>query len=99
MIEKHKCICGEIAIYWYAPASDATFNRYFCDNCVPRGCTCNHHHVESDDQIPDLPTEEDKPFIWIEENLIWTHVDKSGREYPCVEYWYDIEGYEIEVLL
>ncbi len=46
---------------------------YYCDNCVPRGCSCN---IDPD------TLEEDK--------------DHLGRLYPCCEYWFDDQGFNIE---
>lgn len=102
MKEFEKCNCGNIATWWYAPASDREYgNRYYCDNCVHRGCSCNHRYVDVDAyhpplDNPDIPTEKDKPWIWIEEGKIWTNVDSKGREYPCCEYFYEEEGFEKE---
>jgi hypothetical protein len=31
-----------------------------------------------------------------EEKTHWCHIDEKGREYPCVEYWYDEEGWDSE---
>lgn len=97
---KELCKCGNIAVYFYMPATDRDFgNRYFCEDCVSRGCSCNHRYVDVNAyhpplDNPDMPSEKDKPFKWIEENKIWTHVDDQGREYPCVEYDYEEEGYD-----
>ena len=30
--------CSEYAVWVYMPAEH---EGYFCDNCVPRGCSCN----------------------------------------------------------
>jgi len=32
-----KCKC-KIAVWTYLPSED---DRYYCDDCVPRGCSCN----------------------------------------------------------
>lgn len=94
-----KCDCGKIAIWEYAPGFSSGRNPFFCDDCVPRGCSCNHHFVDKNSYHPpleqdELPTKEDHPIKWIEEGKIWCHVDDQGREFPCVEYWYDIDGFE-----
>ena len=101
-MNKELCDCGKIASYWYAPASSSNENRFYCDDCVPRGCSCNNHrYIDVNTYEPpldkeDLPTEEDLPIKWIEEGKIWCHVDMQGREYPCCEFWYEEEGWEIE---
>ena len=35
---KHRCVCGKIATWQYAPSDR---DAYCCDDCVPRGCSCN----------------------------------------------------------
>lgn len=98
-MEFELCDCGKKAIWVYAPGFASGESPYFCDDCVPRGCSCNHHYVKQEAydpplDKPDLPTEKDNPIKWIEENKIWVHLDEKGREYPCVEYWYDEDGFE-----
>lgn len=98
-INKELCECGKVAQWIYMPGS----SQYYCDNCVSRGCNCNHEHVynndlqeESADITTNLPTEDDIPFKWIEDGKKWTRVDSQGREYPCVEYVYCEDGFEKE---
>lgn len=103
-MEKELCKCNKVALWWYAPATDQeTMNRYYCDDCVPRGCECNHEYVDQNFDRPDelpriLPNlpEEDEKFIWIEENKIWAHIDDKGRKWPCVEFWYEENGWDID---
>jgi hypothetical protein len=80
-MSKELCKCGSLAVWDYLPG-----NSYYCDNCVPRGCSCNYHHNE----LPDI---EDYPFKWVDDNT-WVRVDEQGREYPCVEYDYDCDGFD-----
>lgn len=92
---KELCNCGKVAVWLYMPATNNPRRPFFCEDCVPRGCTCNHYHIG--ESIPlNLPTESDKPYIWIEPNLVWTRVDDKGRQWPCVEYDYEEEGYDID---
>ena len=36
----HKCgCCNKMATWLYLPSSGGM--NFFCDDCVPRGCTCN----------------------------------------------------------
>ena len=100
MIEKHSCDCGKKALWWYAPATNDTSNRYFCDECVPRSCSCNYRYVNVDAYSPpldepDMPTVADEPYVWIEPDVLWVHVDDRGRQHPCVEFWYDEDGYAV----
>lgn len=46
MICKEACIvCGELAIWAYGPKAGS-----YCDNCVPRGCSCNFYPVSEDSE-------------------------------------------------
>lgn len=93
---KELCDCGAISVWCYMPGFSSGCNPYFCDDCVPRGCECNHYSTRDEDYIPEggfSPTEDDGRFKWISET-IWTHIDEKGREYPCCEYMYDEEGFE-----
>lgn len=65
--------CNEKAVWYYGPRTEQ-----YCDDCVPRGCSCNlepvdgdHHNLDSDN--------------WKEE------VDDQGRLFPCCEYIYYTE--------
>lgn len=41
-LKGQRCDCGKVADWFYVPTHDAhEFNDYACDNCVPRGCSCN----------------------------------------------------------
>ena len=100
-----KEICGtckkKVAIWCYMPGFSSGENPHFCNDCVPRGCECNHRYVDVNTYEPpleneDLPTEKDKPIKWIEEGKVWCTVDEQGREFPCCEFWHDEDGWEIE---
>lgn len=97
---KYKCKCNNIATWDYLPGSD---NDVFCDECVPRGCSCNHKYVDINThepplEKPDLPDGlEDKDWKWLdEEKTHWCYIDDQGREFPCVEFSYDPDGIDIE---
>lgn len=92
---KKYCDCGKLAIWCYLPGFGKDINPYACDDCVPRGCSCNQEWVDEDYNETGLlnqnqPTESDKPYIWVEEGKIWSHVDEQYREPPCCEWGYDI---------
>lgn len=98
---KEVCDCGEMATWLYMPSYEGGGNPYHCDDCVPRGCECNNHYVDVNTyhpplDFPDLPTKNDNPIKWIKEEEIWCSVDELGREYPCCEFTYDKEGFEID---
>ena len=89
---KDLCDCGKVAVWCYLPGYCNGDNPNHCDDCVPRGCTCNYHSIqeEYDDQPEGV---EGVDYKWISET-IWTEIDDQGREYPCVEYDYDEDGWE-----
>lgn len=56
MTAKAKCqTCGALAVWELAPAD--SFGEY-CDDCVPRGCSCNV--IDYDDPRPDAPQHTDE---------------------------------------
>ena len=81
-MSKIKCECGKIAVWIYMP-SDSDDYPYYCDDCVPRGCSCNCYPKDDDYDNSD-------PDNWIEE------LDEKGRKQPCCEYEYFEEGFEEE---
>jgi len=64
---KHK------AVWWYAPSTDDHRLRLACDECIPRGCSCNQELI-SEDLNPKDP------------NSYYGPTDEQGREYPCCEW-------------
>jgi hypothetical protein len=102
-MSKELCDCGKVAIWDYVPGYSEGGNSYSCDDCVPRGCDCNHRYVDVNAyhpplENPDLPEgDEEKDWKWLdEEETHWCNIDEEGREYPCAEYWYDEEGWDID---
>ena len=70
------CICGKNATWSYMPgASD------YCDDCVPRGCSCNLEPKPKFDYIETYEEEPHNPEHWQKAK------DDKGRELPCCEYW------------
>jgi hypothetical protein len=68
------CIeCGKKAVWSYVPG----FENY-CDDCVPRGRSCNSEL--KDDVDYDSPEASD-PKSYVE------RLDDRGRRYPCCEYF------------
>jgi hypothetical protein len=68
---------------------------------VPRGCSCNHEYVDPNAYTgpldePNTPPSDRTDWKWVEEGKVWCSVDDHDREYPCCEFWYDREGWEIE---
>lgn len=87
-------------VWCYEPGYLSGNSPYFCDDCVPRGCSCNHRYIDINAYHPPLNNPdypegiENKDWKWIEKDKVWTDIDEKGREYPCVEYFYEEEGWE-----
>lgn len=99
---KELCDCGKVATWCYAPGFGSGKNPHLCDDCVNRGCSCNHYSIDVNAYHPPLNAPilpegiEGKDWKWIEPDKIWCDIDELGREYPCCEYMYSPEGWEIE---
>lgn len=93
-MDKELCDCGKVAVWSYGPGYSSGNNPNHCDDCVPRGCSCNHRSVlEEYSNEPEGVEGED--YKWIDQTT-WTPIDEKGREFPCAEYFYDGDGWEIE---
>ena len=94
-----KCDCGKLATWTYMP-SNIMAHPFWCDDCVNRGCSCNHNHVGSSydfqDGEPDLSEDgvEGVNWKWIKKGKIWATIDEKGREWPCCEFDYEEEGFD-----
>ena len=83
---KLKCKCGKIAVWMYGPGSkDGDGDA--CDDCVPRGCSCNA------DLKPGIDYE--SPAASLPENWV-EPLDEKSRRYPCCEWFYNVEGFDDE---
>ena len=70
------CDCGNIAKWLYMPSYDGPQrNDFYCDICVPRGCSCNTEPIDGNYDNLD-PTNWEEPL------------DDLGRKWPCCEYSY-----------
>lgn len=76
----HRCChCNKDAAWYYEPSCSG--RRFYCDDCVPRGCTCNYEYVVYEGEP------KDDNFIWHDkEHGIYETLDEKGRRYPCCEY-------------
>ena len=63
-----KCPCGKKATWLYMPGDSVA-----CDDCVPRGCSCQQEPRDGD-------WENDNPGNWFDP------VDERGLKIPCVEW-------------
>lgn len=88
---KEKCDCGKMAVWLYMPGFQDG-NDFFCEDCVPRGCECNYHSIDYE-----RVGEENVDWKFVDETRkVWTALDINGLEFPCAEYDYSPEGYDIE---
>ena len=87
-MSKKYCDCGNPAKWVYMPGFRDSENDFICDDCVPRGCSCNTYYInEGDNSTP--PTDDN--WKWLINGVTWAYIDKKGREYPCVEFEYDVD--------
>jgi len=93
-MNKELCYCNKKAVWWYMPGYSGKKEEhpFYCDEHVPRGCSCNHWCVkERKPEKKDFPV---KWFIRSDDNVYWTSIDEKGREDPCCEYDHDNDGYD-----
>lgn len=101
--------CEKIAVWLYMPGYSNGESPYSCEDCVNRGCTCNWYYTKSNDGYDEQPVGvEGKDWRWVEheaneymgkiskEDGIWESLDSNGKPWPCAEYTYDEEGFEID---
>jgi hypothetical protein len=89
---KELCECGKLAVWVYSPGFSVKAHPYFCDDCVSRGCMCNYRYIE--DEFPE--GEEGKDWIWVDDDT-FVNLDEKQREYPCVEFDWEPDGFEREI--
>jgi hypothetical protein len=102
---KEVCDCGEMATWCYMPGYSGGSSPYHCDDCVPRSCSCNEYSTVSEHYHPPggihPPIEEDGvegvDWIWTnEEKTSWANIDSKGRRWPCCEFEFEEQGFDIE---
>jgi len=87
---KWKCIsCGHIPQkgWHYVPATGDKIDYFYCDNCVPRGCSCQDELKDGIDDLSDAA---------LDPNNYVSRLDEEGRKLPCIEYWFDKNEWEEE---
>ena len=86
---KEKCYdCSQVAQWLYAPGkNDPEGVDYYCDDCVPRGCSCNLTLKDGVEEIMidlyEMNPDED----------YYQPLDENGREYPCCEFLFSEKGW------
>ena len=106
---KYLCKCGQIAEWVYMPgfSGKKEEENYFCDDCISstedEGCSCNYHYAdkgsnaEEDWEIDKPKGVENKDWRWIDKKQkSWIHLDEKGRPYPCCEYDFEKDGFDID---
>lgn len=99
---KKKCsVCKTKDAEWlYEPMGDR--KNFFCDDCVPRGCTCNIDFLEYGEPLDNKNliyyTKEDLKDGYPDDNvgskerkedsIAYEELDDKGRKEPCQEYSY-----------
>ena len=91
MLISDKChSCDNIATWVYLPVTDNPIDRYTCDEHVNRGCECNYHYTSYGETPNGI---ENVNWKWIVKDKSFVNLDDKDREYPCVEYDNEPEGY------
>lgn len=85
----HQCECGKVATWEYVPSTK--LHPYYCDDCVPRGCSCNVEYTINSPAAIENGYGEDPPtnhnnWKWIDKGISWVYTDEKGRELPCIEF-------------
>lgn len=100
--EKILCDCGKLAVWCYVPGYRDGSSPYVCDDCVNRECECGHRYIDPHSYDPPLESEdhpigiEGVDWIWVSyEKKAWQKIDEKGRPYPCCEYHYDQDGFDV----
>lgn len=103
MSNKIKCqVCNKKDAVWcYMPGHSNGIDM-FCDDCVPRGCSCNVYSIA---EFPLKGDDNTNYVFWSadiddcsnkrnDNSFYYEPVDEKGRRYPCCEYFYDEDGFE-----
>lgn len=70
--KKHRCCHCKNEAKWIVMSSSKGEYSFYCDECVPRGCTCNLCDLEFDGEPP-----KDANVIW------WTKADYENNFTKC----------------
>ena len=94
-LEPKLCSCGKLAKWLYMPGFADESTPFVCEDCIQRGCDCNHRYTNEEyPNNPDLTEDglENVGWKWIKKGKVWVSLDDKGREWPCAEYEFDTEG-------
>ena len=95
-MKKEKCLnCGKVATWAYMPGTS-----HYCDEHVPRGCSCNEYEIcvkIGGNDITENPIGiEGKDWKFGKTNTTYIELDGNGMEFPCCEYWHDENGWDLD---
>ena len=87
---------GKIATWLYMPMTDSIESPFYCDDCVPRGCSCQ---IDMDNEceltnIREQTTEEIVSYKDVRDNPRHRR-DEQDRLLPCIEFEYDEFGFDV----
>lgn len=98
-MENEICKCGEKAVWIYMPMSDR--HPYYCDECVPRGCSCNSESFDFEALYGTVSKTSDVLENLIEHKVKFRIVDNmiNGEEAPYLSHkrviYLDEQGREL----
>ena len=101
------CKCNKKDAVWLYMSGHNDGNDFFCDDCVPRGCSCNQYAVE---EFGFNNKSNSNYIFWNKEltkstdtitsdTFYYEPVDERRRRYPCCEYDYEEDGFNEEDFL
>lgn len=81
-VRYHRCsCCGNKAVWMYAPGSSGRI--FYCDDCVPRGCSCNVDCIDEEYHRGDLKNNGDRKFLYWDKGC---GIDDLNEETAFTEY-------------
>lgn len=81
-----KVVCNycnnNIATWFYMPSTnDALIDHFYCEDCVPRGCSCNNEILYEDDDVEEMEYEANKLKESINSNDKYILVNYGKKEH------------------
>jgi len=73
--------------WYYIASTDDNIDYFYCDDCVPRGCSCRKE-LKNDIDINSKEAKDPKSYH--------DRLDASGRKLPCVEFSFVDNDFEIK---
>jgi hypothetical protein len=90
-INRERCECKKIATYYYMPSytGKKEEDNYFCEDCVPRGCSCEWTYASKDAYGPEPLAEDFLPdgIEGVDWKWIVRAADEDYEEIKSGEIW------------